>query len=64
MDDRLKVAISAVLIAAMFVTAAGGNWLTFLFFAAMAVIVTWETSESGAIHGVNADLVMHKASKI
>ena len=44
MDDRLKVAISAVLIAAMFVTAAGGNWLTFLFFAAMAVIVTWETS--------------------
>ena len=44
MDDRLKVAMSAVLIAAMFVTAAGGNWLTFLFFAAMAVIVTWETS--------------------
>ena len=44
MDDRLKVAISAVLIAAMFVTAAGGNWLTFLLFAAMAVIVTWETS--------------------
>ena len=44
MDDRLKVAISAVLIAAMFVTAAGGNWFTFLFFAAMAVIVTWETS--------------------
>ena len=44
MDDRLKVAISAVLIAAMFVAAAGGNWLTFLFFAAMAVIVTWETS--------------------
>ena len=44
MDDRLKVAISAVLIAAMFVTAAGGNWLTFLSFAAMAVIVTWETS--------------------
>ena len=43
MDDRLKVAISAVLIAAMFVTAAGGNWLTF-FFAGMAVIVTWETS--------------------
>ena len=36
MDDRLKVAMSAVLIAAMFVTAAGGNWLTFLFFAAMA----------------------------
>ena len=44
MDVRLKVAMSAVLIAAMFVTAAGGNWLTFLFFAAMAVIVTWETS--------------------
>ena len=43
MDDRLKVTIGAVLIAAMFVTAVGGNWLTFLFFAAMAVIVTWET---------------------
>ena len=44
MDDRLKVAIGAVLIAAIFVTAAGGNWLTFLFFAAMAVTVTWEFS--------------------
>ena len=44
MDVRLKVAMSAVLIAAMFVTAAGGNWLTFLFFATIAVIVTWETS--------------------
>ena len=42
MDDRLKVAISAVLIATMFVTAAVGNWLKFLIFAAMAVIVTWE----------------------
>ena len=42
MDDRLKVAVSAVLIVAMFVTAAGGNWLTFLLFTAMAVIVTWE----------------------
>ena len=40
MDDRLKVAISAVLIAAMSVTAACGNWFTFLFFAAIAVIVT------------------------
>jgi hypothetical protein len=38
----LKAAISALLIAAIFVTAAGGSWLTFLFFAAMAVIVTWE----------------------
>ena len=44
MDDRLKVAMSAVLIAAMFVTADGGNWLPVLFFAAMAVIVTRETS--------------------
>ena len=44
MDNHLEVAISVVLIAAMFVTAAGGNWLTFLLFAAMAVIVTWETS--------------------
>ena len=44
MDDRLKVAIGAVLISAMFVTTAGENWLTILFFAAMAVLVTWETS--------------------
>ena len=44
MDDRLKVATGAVLIAAIFVTTAGGNWLTFLFFAAMAVTVTWEFS--------------------
>ena len=44
MDDRLKVAISAVLIAAMFVSASGGNWLTFILFAAMAFVVTWETS--------------------
>ena len=42
--SQLGVDISEVLIAAMFATAAGGNWLTFLFFAAMAVIVTWETS--------------------
>ena len=42
MDDRLKVAVSAVLIAAMFAFRAGGNWLVFLLLAAMAVIVTWE----------------------
>ena len=42
MDDRLKVAVSAVLIAAMFVTAAGGNWMVFLFLTSMALLVTWE----------------------
>ena len=52
MDDRLKVAISAVLIAAMFVTAAGGNWLTFLFFAAMAVIVTWKPANQAPTTGL------------
>ena len=44
MDNRWKVAVGAALIAAMFVTAAGGNWLTLLFFAAIAIIVTSETS--------------------
>ena len=42
MDERLKVAVSAVLIAAIFAFGAGGNWLMFLLFAGMAVIVTWE----------------------
>ena len=42
MDDRWKVAISAVLIAAMFVTAAGRNWLVFLVLTSMALLVTWE----------------------
>ena len=42
MNDRLKVAVSAVLIAAMFAFVAGGNWLLLLLLAAMAVIVTWE----------------------
>ena len=42
MDDHLKVAVSTVLIAAIFAFGAGGNWLMFLFFASMAVIVTWE----------------------
>ena len=44
MDERLKVAVSAVLIAAMFAFGAGGDWLVFLLLAAMAVIVTWEFS--------------------
>ena len=42
MDDRLKVAVSSVLIAAMFAFGAGGNWLLFLVLAGMAIIVTWE----------------------
>ena len=46
MDERLKVAVSAVLIAAMFAFGAGGNWLVFLLLAAMAVIVSWEFSLS------------------
>ena len=64
MDDRFNVEISAVLIAAMFVTAAGGNWLTLLFFAAMAVIVTWETSQIGVINWDNADLVTHSSEDL
>jgi len=44
MDKRLKVAVSAVLIASMFAFGAGGNWLVFLLLAAMAVIVTWDCS--------------------
>ena len=44
MDDRLKVAVSTVLIAAIFAFGAGGNWLVLLLLAAMAVIVTWEFS--------------------
>ena len=42
MDERLKVAVSAVLIAAMFAFGAGGNWLVFLVLTSMAIIVTWE----------------------
>ena len=42
MDDRLKVAVSAVLIVLMFVTAAGGNWIVFLVLTSMALLVTWE----------------------
>ena len=42
MDKRLKGAVSAVLIAAMFSFGAGGNWLVFLLLAVVAVIVTWE----------------------
>ena len=42
MDDRLKVALGATLIAAIFAFGAGGNWLLFLVFASMAVLVTWD----------------------
>ena len=41
MDDRLKVAVSAALIAAIFF-GAGGNWLVFLVLTSMALLVTWE----------------------
>ena len=40
MDDRLKVALSAVLIAAMFTIGTGGNLLIFILFVSIAVIVT------------------------
>lgn len=40
MDDRLKVAKSAVLIAAIFAFGAGGNWLIFLVLTSMALLVT------------------------
>ena len=56
MDDRWKVAISAVLTEAMFATAAGGNWLRLLVFAAMAVLVTWdfrsEATATNRLHGL------------
>ena len=42
MDDRLKVALSAGLIEAIFAFGAGGNWLMFFLFASMTVILTWE----------------------
>ena len=43
MDNSLKVALGATLIAAIFAFGAGGNWLVFLVLAAMAIIVTWES---------------------
>ena len=42
MDDRLKVALGATLIAAIFAFGAGGNWLVFVVLAPMAVLVTWD----------------------
>ena len=42
MDDRLKVAVSTVLIAAIFAFGAGGNWLVFLVLTSMELLVTWE----------------------
>ena len=42
MDDRLKIALGATVIAAFFAFGAGGNFLVFLVFAAMAVLVTWD----------------------
>ena len=42
MDDRLKVAVITVLIAAIFAFGAGGNWLVFLVLTSMALLVTWE----------------------
>ena len=42
MDDRLKFALGATLIAAIFAFGAGGNWLVFLVLASMAVLVSWD----------------------
>ena len=42
MDDRLKVAVGTVLIAAIFAFGAGVNWLVFLVLASLALLVTWE----------------------
>ena len=42
MNDRLKVALGATLIAAIFAFGAGGNWLVFLVLGSMAVLVTWD----------------------
>ena len=42
MVDRLKLALGATLIAAIFAFGAGGNWLLFLVLASMAVLVSWD----------------------
>ena len=42
MDDRLKLALGATLIAAIFAFGAGWNWLLFLVLASMAVLVSWD----------------------
>ena len=43
MDERLKVALGATVIAAIFAFGAGGrNWLVFLVLTSMAILVTWE----------------------
>ena len=42
MNDRLKVALGATFIAAIFAFGAGANFLVFLVLAAMAVLVTWD----------------------
>ena len=42
MDDRLKVALGATVISAIFAFGAGGNWLFFLVLTSMAILVTWE----------------------
>ena len=41
MDDRLKVALSATVIAAIFAFGAGGDWLGFLVLTSMAILVAW-----------------------
>ena len=52
MDDRLKVALGATLIAAIFAFGAGGNWLVFLVLASMAVLVTWDFGSTSIRLGV------------
>ena len=42
MDERLKVALGATVIAAIFAFGAGGNWLASLFLTSMAILVTSE----------------------
>ena len=61
MDDRLKVALGATLIAAIFAFGAGGNWLVFLVLASMAVLVTWDSARrrSGwAFYKLRAELLL------
>ena len=42
MDERLKIALGATVIAAIFAFGAGGNWLVILVLTSMAILVTWE----------------------
>ena len=59
MDDRLKVALGATLIAAIFAFGAGGNFLVFLVLASMAVLVTWGFGYTSIALGIAVQIALH-----